>query len=331
MLPKNGKPFSNDQFLTDCFLGISDELFQSSHNTHNKICDCRFSIITKDVSEQNTNVCSNYSNHCQFVIKYNNNFKCLLGKAFLSANIPFSKLQNKHMKKLFDHMKFLIPSETSMRSVEKSLYQNNLNIIKDYSSNGEEFFMIVDETNLNGEKFSNFLISLASKPSISYLVYCGVLESSPNNIYVKNKIFGVISSVNINSNNFILLLTHAASYMVLGSVKLKSENFILENGVEIIFRYLMLIPDIMHNYYFLYTLIKQYCSVKYKISDAIDNLNFKRDPAMRRIEKKGVFKFMGIEESNPIMFDNVQPSIIAFPITWLVEAGFLAIRGQNWM
>ncbi|OAF66724.1 hypothetical protein A3Q56_05544 [Intoshia linei] len=34
---------------------------------------------------------------------------------------------------------------------------------------------------------------------------------------------------------------------------------------------------------------------------------------------------MGIQESNPIVFDNVQSSIIAFPITWLVEAVFSAV------
>ncbi|OAF64401.1 hypothetical protein A3Q56_07910 [Intoshia linei] len=38
---------------------------------------------------------------------------------------------------------------------------------------------------------------------------------------------------------------------------------------------------------------------------------------VRRIEKEGVFGFMRIQESNLIMFDNVQPSIIAFPTTWL--------------
>ncbi|OAF68813.1 Mutated in multiple advanced cancers 1 [Intoshia linei] len=34
---------------------------------------------------------------------------------------------------------------------------------------------------------------------------------------------------------------------------------------------------------------------------------------------------MGIQESNIILFDNVQPSIIALPTTWLVEAGFSAV------
>ncbi|OAF69932.1 hypothetical protein A3Q56_02291 [Intoshia linei] len=34
---------------------------------------------------------------------------------------------------------------------------------------------------------------------------------------------------------------------------------------------------------------------------------------------------MGIQELNPIVFDNVQPSIIAFPTTWLVNAGFSAV------
>ncbi|OAF64879.1 hypothetical protein A3Q56_07412, partial [Intoshia linei] len=44
-----------------------------------------------------------------------------------------------------------------------------------------------------------------------------------------------------------------------------------------------------------------------------------------RIEKKGVFGYMGIQESNPIVFDNVQPSVIDFPTTWLVEVGFSAV------
>ncbi|OAF66333.1 hypothetical protein A3Q56_05953 [Intoshia linei] len=34
---------------------------------------------------------------------------------------------------------------------------------------------------------------------------------------------------------------------------------------------------------------------------------------------------MGIQESNPIVFDNVQPSIIAFPTIWIVKAGFSAV------
>ncbi|OAF64262.1 hypothetical protein A3Q56_08032 [Intoshia linei] len=63
------------------------------------------------------------------------------------------------------------------------------------------------------------LFCLASKPSISYLVLCDVLESSPNNIYVKNKICDIISSFNLKPNNLILLLTDAASYMVLGGEK----------------------------------------------------------------------------------------------------------------
>ncbi|OAF63907.1 hypothetical protein A3Q56_08389 [Intoshia linei] len=56
---------------------------------------------------------------------------------------------------------------------------------------------------------------------------------------------------------------------------------------------------------------------------------------VRRIEKKGVFGFIGIQESNPIVLDYVQPNIIAFSKTWLVEAGLSAVvdifikRDQN--
>ncbi|OAF68112.1 hypothetical protein A3Q56_04160 [Intoshia linei] len=55
-------------------------------------------------------------------------------------------------------------------------------------------------------------------------------------------------------------------------------------------------------------------------------LDLKEDlKLVRRIEKEGVFGFMGIQESNLIVFDNVQSSIIAFPTTWLVETGFSAV------
>ncbi|OAF68379.1 hypothetical protein A3Q56_03884 [Intoshia linei] len=57
-----------------------------------------------------------------------------------------------------------------------------------------------------------------------------------------------------------------------------------------------------------------------KLLDLKENLKL-----VRRIEKEGVFGFSGIQELNPIVFDNVQPSIIAFPTTWLVEAGFSAV------
>ncbi|OAF71938.1 hypothetical protein A3Q56_00296 [Intoshia linei] len=55
-------------------------------------------------------------------------------------------------------------------------------------------------------------------------------------------------------------------------------------------------------------------------------LDLKEDlKLVRRIKKEDVFEFMEIQESNPIVFDYVQISIIAFPTTWLVETGFSAV------
>ncbi|OAF69826.1 hypothetical protein A3Q56_02421 [Intoshia linei] len=168
---------------------------------------------------------------------YKHQFKI---KAFISADIPFSKLRNKHLQKLFNNMKFPLPSETSCRDLEKKVYENSMIDIKNYLSNRNEFFMIVDETSLKG---------LANKPDISYLVCCDFLEKSPNNNYIKNKISGVISYFNLKPENFILLLSDAASYMKLGGLKLKNESFNFDNGKIVHFHKLFHITCIVHLYH----------------------------------------------------------------------------------
>ena len=55
-------------------------------------------------------------------------------------------------------------------------------------------------------------------------------------------------------------------------------------------------------------------------------LDLKEDSKLvRSVEKEGVFGYIEVMESNPIVFKSVESSIIALPTTWLVEAGFSAV------
>ena len=45
----------------------------------------------------------------------------------------------------------------------------------------------------------------------------------------------------------------------------------------------------------------------------------------RRVQDEGVFGYIEIKSTNPQIYDLVEPSILSFPTTWLVEAGFSAV------
>jgi len=55
-------------------------------------------------------------------------------------------------------------------------------------------------------------------------------------------------------------------------------------------------------------------------------LDLKQDLKIRkRVDREGVFGYLSIKESHPNIFQQVEPSIISFPSTWMVESGFSAV------
>ena len=68
-------------------------------------------------------------------------------KAFLSADIPLYKLNNKHIKDLFHDIGHSLPSETTCRKTALHLSADNLQLIKDTVHDKQIF--LVDESALS--------------------------------------------------------------------------------------------------------------------------------------------------------------------------------------
>ena len=91
-------------------------------------------------------------------------------KAFLSADIPLYKLNNKHIN-LFRDIGHRLPSETTCRRTALQLSKDELKRIRN-AVHGEQIFVIVDESTLSGSQYLNILVGSLETPCFrTILVY----------------------------------------------------------------------------------------------------------------------------------------------------------------
>ena len=83
-------------------------------------------------------------------------------------------------------------------------------------------FLIVDETDLNKTKFVNVLMDDISKPQKNYLIDCVPLIDSPNASKIAQIIDDVMRNMVIKRENFVLLISDAARYMVSAGLTMKT-------------------------------------------------------------------------------------------------------------
>lgn len=81
-------------------------------------------------------------------------------------------------------------------------------------------FLVVDESEVNGQKYLNILVGDTAVPEKTYLVDCIAIESI-NHTIVATKIDDAIKKLGIERKNFVLLISDAASYMKACSKALK--------------------------------------------------------------------------------------------------------------
>ena len=74
-------------------------------------------------------------------------------------------------------------------------------------------FMVIDEADISGSKYVNTLVGDIEQPETTYLLYCMILDASPNQQTVVHAIDDAIRTLQTDRNNFVLLLTDAARYM----------------------------------------------------------------------------------------------------------------------
>ena len=74
-------------------------------------------------------------------------------------------------------------------------------------------FMVIDESEISGGKYLNTLVGNIEVPETTYLLHSKILCTSPNQLTIVHAVDDTIRTLQANQNNFVLLLTDAASYM----------------------------------------------------------------------------------------------------------------------
>ena len=112
-----------------------------------------------------------------------------------------------------------MPSETVCRDYVHQLAEAETSCIQQIIQ-GKKVFLIVDESEFSNKKFLNILVGNIETPERTYIVDCSIIETA-NQAAVPNKIDDCLRSLQVPRENFVLLLSDAASYMRACSLTLK--------------------------------------------------------------------------------------------------------------
>ena len=144
--------------------------------------------------------------------------------AFLSADIPLEKLRNKALKDLFESMNYKLPSETNARrQVELLACKMKKDIM--YTIKDKRIFLIFDETEISSRKYCNTICGCINNPNCTWLISSKPIGNSLNSTMVIDIIDNILEEYNIKMDNFTLLISDAASYMVKADKILKSRDY----------------------------------------------------------------------------------------------------------
>ena len=124
-------------------------------------------------------------------------------RAFLSADIPLKKLQNKELKQLFKDIGKTLPSESACRRKAAEMGEREIDRAKNLIHE-LKIFLVVDESEISG---------LLDEPDKTYLIACKVLPKSPTAQSICQEIDDCLRFLDVTRNNFCLLLSDAARYM----------------------------------------------------------------------------------------------------------------------
>lgn len=144
-------------------------------------------------------------------------------RAFLEADIPLNKLRNPAIKDLFKNLNVPIPSETQARRLLNKLAYEEIITLTRYFTN-TEIFLIVDESEIKKTKYVNVLAGKISNPGIIKILGVIPLEVNLSSNVVNEIIYSTLEKFIIRPNNFTLLISDAASYMVKSASHFKCSN-----------------------------------------------------------------------------------------------------------
>lgn len=189
-------------------------------------CEKRFRVTSHQSSAKHTKLLAasqaktpSQTKKQQFLPSAKKDFAGELVEAFLQADIPLHKINNVAIRKLFTSLGQPVPSETTCRARVNQLATDCIQRVKALL-HGKTVFLVFDESEINACKYFNVLIGDTAQPETTYFVDCSIVEAV-NQEVVTIKIDDVLRNLDVQRNNFVLVLTDAASYMTASTNALK--------------------------------------------------------------------------------------------------------------
>ena len=218
-MPKNRTQLSSKahlivgEFSKEFCVNQNSELFCIlCHTTVN--CDKRFRVTQHRESAKHLKalrVTAKKPTTQTFIPATKKDFKAKLVESFLSADIPLHKLQNPKIRGLFTDLGQSVPSESACRGHVQTLAASEFQRIKDLLRD-KTIFMVIDESEISKTKYLNVLVGDTAAPEKTYFVDCSVVQSV-NQAVIAAKVDDTLWNLGVQRNNFLLLLSDAASYM----------------------------------------------------------------------------------------------------------------------
>ena len=167
-----------------------------------------------------TNMTSSKTPQSALITVSKNHFLKDLTGVFLSENIPAHKLRSDAFKNLFIKHELPILTQSNAQVIMKEIITEKLLVLTNLIAN-KLIFLIIDESAYKNNKYINILVDLLENPNKTYLLNCIVVKDSVNATTIIHLIDDVIKKNNIRRENFNLLLSDAASYLILANRTLK--------------------------------------------------------------------------------------------------------------
>ena len=136
-------------------------------------------------------------------------------RAFLESDIPLYKLRQPSLQNLFSKFELPFISHSSAHNMVSSISKEKTDQIEKLLKD-KQIFVIIDETQINSCRYINVLFGNLLTPNKSYLVKTFHTENSVNAEVIVRFLDDALKSYNIQRENFLLLITDAARYMVAG-------------------------------------------------------------------------------------------------------------------
>ena len=121
------------------------------------------------------------------------------------------KVKNHSLKFLFESLGKELPSETAAHNNVTQLAEREENRIHNKKTlQDKQILAVIDETEINEQKFTNCLVCNRAVSAVTILAECCSLQNSVNNTTITQILVNVLRKLGKQREKFLLLLSDAA-------------------------------------------------------------------------------------------------------------------------